>query len=229
MKTNRHIFTVLALTTALVSCKDEASSTGTSEQSSTTPVIANSPESGCSVASVAGGAQITCGSTTALVANGTAVATAPVPRLIDGPANALPENQNVQIGDYLISMTRQDGAELITLWSASENATFQYENGAIYPRSQAISYDSRDCSGPGVYKVNDNLSLAMGDRIVFWDRYYRIGSELTHCYPRSVKEKDGTCTEITGPMAGDFNGFVAEPSGLRVTTRLSKGYRIKVK
>lgn len=218
-----------------IGCKQEAATTesaSTELPSAQLPVV-KSQDSGCKVESVDGGAQITCGETSAFLPATANPVKAKVPVLINGPTNGNPENQNVQVGDYLISVTKSsNNTELITIWYEHDQAIAQYENGMIIPRDRAIYYDSRDCSGPGVYQTNPDINsfrFGMGNRFIYWDRFYRLGDTPTHCYPRSKKEKDGTCTEITGPMTGDFNGYVAEPTATSVHVMLSSGYKVRMK
>ncbi|MEK2644884.1 hypothetical protein [Bdellovibrio sp. BCCA] len=220
------------LTVALatgIGCKQEGGETsGANELPSTVAPVSKSQESGCSVANVEGGAQITCGETQVFVPAG-ASAPPKIPRLINGNPGNNPSVQNMPIGDYLISVTKNNNAELITVWIEKEKAILQYENGMIYPRDTALYYNSRDCTGDGIYQTNPNVhsfAFGMADRIVYWDRYYRLSGIVEHCYPRSKKEKDGSCTEITGPVSGDFNGFIAKPAEPGVTPVLTSGYRV---
>lgn len=193
------------------------------------------PFAGCSVAGVENGAKITCGDTSTIVNDGRPAPALPpppkVPVLIDGRSSN-PDGPEVQVGTQLISITKNASTELITVWIEKVDAVLQYENGIVSPRNTAVYFNSSDCSGDGVYQTNPDphsFSFGMGDRIVYWDRYYRLNGVAMHCYPRSKRERDGSCTTITGPMTGDFNGFVATPADPGVTTVLSSGYRVKMK
>lgn len=187
---------------------------------------------GCSVATVSGGAQITCGETTAFVANGSNSAPQKIPVLYDGNVGNNPGGQYRQIGDYLISITKSQSTELITVWFEKEQAVLQYENGIVSPHNTAVFYNSNDCSGDGIYQTNPDVhsfAFGMGNRIIFWDRYYRLNNDkVVHCYPRSKREIDGTCTELA-TVQQDFNGFIAKPADVGVTTVLSSGYTVKLK
>ena len=236
---NKHLTCSLLIALfAVVGCKreaDQSQSSGSSESPSViSPAIAQSPtNSSCSVASVGGGAEITCGDSVAIVQHGTSAVANKVPRLIDGDQSGDPSRPEILVGDHVISVTK-DGSlnELITIWVENADAILQYQNGVVIPRDRAVYFNSNDCSGQGMYQTNPNItsySQGMGDRIIYWDNYYRIGSKRVHCYPRSKREQDGTCTAIASSTGNDFLGFEANRVNPGVTTVLTAGYKIKMR
>jgi hypothetical protein len=224
----------MALTTG-VGCKKEnstgSSEGGTTDLSSANPTAEKNADPGCSIQNVDGGSKITCGQSEAFIP-GAGNSAPKVPKLFDGDMQGYPPRPGAQVGDYLISVTKtSSNQELITIWIEKEKAIMQYENGMVIPRDKAIYFDSSDCSGDGVYQPNPDIhsyDFGMGNRIIYWDQYYKAGDVPTHCYPRSKKEKDGSCTTLTGPVSGDFNGYVAKPANPRVTVKLFGGYKIRV-
>jgi len=223
----------LSVLVLVVGCKNDAKNESSS--SSVTPIVADkSKESGCSVANVDGGVQVTCGDTSAFVPNGQqgppgGLSGSSAKLVIGGDGSNYGPEQVV--GDHVISIVKDSsGKDLITVWLSSIDSIAQYENGMISPILDAVYFDSNDCSGQVMAPTGKGSSLigVMGDRLIFVDAYYKLGHEIVSCYPRSKRDKDGVCSEITGPMS-NFYALKAVKVNPGITTVLPPGYRIKVR
>lgn len=239
----KNISWILALSAAFaVGCKQDGAGSsvtpsGTSELPST-----NSSEkeknNSCTIATVTGGAEITCGETKAFIANGNNATAPKFPVLIDGSSNGMvnPSTPEVQVGDYLLSVAKDGASELITIWIEKEKAILQYKDRAVYPKDGAVFYESLDCSGEGLYQMStvngtywwDNVREVAYDRIVYWDRYYRVNNKGGWIYPKSKKESNGSCTTNVN-TASIVQGLYVTPADPGVTTVLLPGHRIKMK
>lgn len=224
MKTKQLFYTALVLTSFLtLGCKNDAGGTSGSATSSSEAPSDKTQSSGCTVAAVSGGAEITCGNTSAFIAHGT-LSNLTKPILYDGGTNT-----NDQIGDYLISMTKSaTGKELITVWLSSIDATAQYEGGFIHPMVDYTYYATPDCSGDAHYRLPSQPSQQLGikgDHLIFADRYYKVGHVRVGVFPQSQKNSSGVCEAYSGL---NFTAFKATPVDARITTVLQPGYRVKV-
>lgn len=202
-------------------CKQESNS-GESSSASTIENSADKSNKGCTVANVDGGAQITCGDTSAFVANGANMGPAKKPILYHDEGGSVGFKA---VGDYVISVTK-DAAEnqLITVWVESVDAVAQYENGFISPIVNAVYFNSNDCSGDARYRITWPAPF-MVDRLIFGDQYYKLTDEIITGAPQSKRMQDGSCVSAAGESS--FYALKAVPVSPGITTVL-RHYKIKV-